>query len=209
MTMRRSWRRIACPVPIIVLLYHLPLSAQQERHDPDLRSDCLRAAQILETSPPSSGFRRATEDIARCAETGPEVLATLWARPPVDSASLERLFIASYTLRDARITAAAIAAVSNHGSPQLVRLNALRVLVGHADPRLMVFLKDLPPELPAGGYRWLGGVSHVNVREGMWPVGRETIDAIMNVVARLGRDPDARVAAAAAYIEEQLSSRLK
>jgi hypothetical protein len=205
MTMKVSCRRIAVVGLAVGLMYQLPLSGQPESQDPHLRNDCRFAGQILQTGQPSPHYDWALGAIRLCSETGGEVLASLWSRPPTDSATLNKLFLASYTVRDARITNAAITAVLNESLPQLVRLNAMRVLVGHAVPRFRVSLADLSPDTPAHVTRMLPGVSHVVVKDGASPVGPEEIDSILEVLSRLRTDPDARLAAAAVYVHRQLS----
>lgn len=204
-----SRRRTTVVGLTVALLHTLPLSGQRESHDRHLRNDCRLAGQILQTGRPAPHYQWAMETIHRCPETGGEALASVWARPPADSAALNSLFLASYTLRDARITEAAIAAAANGGLSQLVRLSAIRVLVGHAVPRFLVSLEDLPPETPPGVTQLLPSVSHVVVSEGARPIGAETISGILDALSRLRSDPDPRIAAAASYVYRQLSFRLR
>lgn len=203
-----SFERIAVIALAVGLLHGMPLSGQRESQDPHLRNDCRLAGQILQTGQPAPHYQWAMETMRRCPETGGEVLPSVWAHPPTDSAALNTLFLASYTVRDARITDAAIAAASNGSLPQLVRLNAMRVLVGHAVPSFLLSLADLPPDTPPGVIKILGGKSHVSVDEGDRPIGPETLDSILNALARLRSDPDPRIAGAASYVFRQVSPRL-
>jgi hypothetical protein len=191
-----------------------PLLAQEpgggdQSQDRHLRNECCRAGQILQTAQPAPHYEWAIGTISRCIETGGEVLASVWVRPPTDSSSLNSLFRASYRLRDARVTEAAITTASNGSLPQLVRLNAIRVLVGHAVPRFLMSLTELPPDLRPGVYETIGSVSHVVAYEGARPIDSETLDNILDTLSRLRSDPDPRIASAAAYVFPEVSYRLR
>jgi hypothetical protein len=207
--MMASRKRIAVFGLTVGLLHSLPASGQGESQDPHLRNECRLAGQTLQTGQPAPHYEWAIGTIFRCVETGGEVLASVWARPPTDSSSLNSLFFASFTLRDARVTDAAIAAASNGSLPQLVRLNAIRVLVGHAVPRFLMSLTQLPPETRPGVYETIASVSHVLVYEGARPIGPETMDDILDTLSRLRSDPDPRIAGAASYVFPQVSRRLR
>jgi hypothetical protein len=195
-----------CAAPTLLAQEPGGADQSQDRH---LRNECRRAGQILQTGQPAPHYEWAIGTIRRCVETGGEVLASVWTRPPTDSSSLNSLFFASYTLRDGLVTEAAIAAASNGGLPQLVRLNAIRVLVGHAVPRFRMSLTQLPPDLAPGVYETIGSVSHVVVYEGARPIDSETLDNILDTLSRLRSDPDPRIASAAAYVFPEVSYRLR
>ena len=184
-------------------------AAQNENEDVHLHNDCRLAAQILETGHPAPHYAWAAETIPKCSEAGADVLARVWSRPPVDSVALEHLFYASYTLRDRRITNAVAAVATTGSSPPLVRLNAIRVLTGHAVPSLMVTVADLTPVENDSVRRFFGGVSHVTVRQGASPIEPSTVELILDTLDRLRNDSDARVARAASYIHGQLCGRLR
>jgi hypothetical protein len=207
MMISRKW--IAVFGLTVGLLHSVPASGQGESQDRHLRNDCRQAGQILQTGQPAPHHEWAIGTIFRCVETGGEVLASVWARPPTDSSSLNGLFFASYTLRDRRVTEAAITAASNGSLPQLVRLNAIRVLVGHAVPSFRMSLTQLPPDLRPGVFETIGSVSHVAVYEGARPIDPETIDDILDTLSRLRSDPDPRIAAAASYVFPQVSNWLQ
>jgi hypothetical protein len=204
-----SRKRIAVFGLTVGLLHSLPASGQRESQDPHLRNDCRLAGQTLQTGQPAPHYEWAIGTISRCVETGGEVLASVWSRPPTDSSSLNSLFLASHRLRDARVTDAAIVAASNGSLPQLVRLNAIRVLVGHAVPSFLMSLTQLPPEARPGGYETIASVSHVAAYEGARPIGPETMDNILETLSRLRSDPDTRIAGAATYVFRQVFSWLE
>jgi hypothetical protein len=190
--------------------FHAGAAAAQtaEGRDVHLRNDCRLASQILETGHPAPHYAWAAETIPKCNETGPEVLARVWARPPVDSTALEYLFYASYTLRDRRVSSA-VAAATSAGMPQIVRLTAIRVLTGHAVPSFMLSVADLSRIENTSARVYLGGMSHVSVREGTQPVGRETVEGILRTLDRLRDDGDPYVARVAGYAYDQLCGRLQ
>lgn len=172
------------------------------QHD---RNDCRRAAQVLETGHPAPHYAWATEAISRCGDEGGVALAAVWARPPADSIALERVYFASYRLRDARITDAVISAAQDRGSSRLVRLNAIRVLTSHAEPGYLLYsLALLTPEENDSVRTILPTVSHVNVVEGAHPIGPATRERIIDTLAALRSDVDSQVARAASYVLRNL-----
>lgn len=185
------------------------LGAQTERQDPHLRNDCRLAAQVLDTGHPDPHYEWALEFIAKCEETGGPVLAGLWRRPSADSADLNRLFLSSYRLRDSRITAAVIDAVSDPALPQLMRLNAIRVMAGHAAPEFLLSIADLLRQ-ESDSVRYLfPSVDHITVRNGGSPVGTSTIRTIVAALEVLKQDTDGQVAHAASRTHRQLCLRLR
>lgn len=189
--------------------YRDSLGAQTERQDPHLRNDCRLAAQVLGTGHPDPHYEWALDFIARCEETGGPVLAGVWRRPSTDSADLNRLFLSSYRLRDSRITAAVIEAASDPALPQLMRLNAIRVMAGHAFPDFLLAISDLL-RLESDSVRYLfPRVDHVTVRNGGNPVGTSTVGTIVAALDVLKNDPDGQIAHAASRTHRQLCLRLK
>jgi len=182
------------------------LGGQEEGRDPHLRNDCRFATQALETGHPAPHVQWAFEFISRCDNSGPATLAALWNRPT--GAADERLFYASYRLRDSRLTAGVIGAAENRSHPQAVRLNALRVLVGHAVPDYLISTSDLLRSDTETRRYFFPSVSHVSVREGTSPIGQETIRRILDSLRGLTIDPDRQVAAAAVRAHRQLCLRL-
>ena len=184
------------------------LRAQSEGQDQHVQNDCRLAAQVLETGHPAPHYEWALEFIARCEETGAPVLAALWLRA-ADTEQLNSLFLSSYLLRDARITDAVIEAAQNRALPRLVRLNAIRVLAGHAVPEFLLSIPDLL-RLENDSVRSLfPSVDHVRVRNGDRPVDQATIRGIVEALGRIRNDADADVAAAAARTRRQLCTRLR
>lgn len=183
------------------------LGAQSEGQDRHVRNGCRLAAQVLETGHPAPHYDWALEFIAKCEETGAPVLAALWRRA-ADTEHLNRLFLSSYLLRDARITGAVIEAAQNRALPRLVRLNAIRVLAGHAVPEFLLSIPDLL-RLENDSIRSLfPSVDHVRVRNGDRPVDQATIRGIVEALGQIRNDADADVAAAASRTRRQLCSRL-
>lgn len=169
------------------------------------RNNCRLAAQVLVTGHPAPHYAWATEAISRCREEGGPALAAVWARPPGDSAALELVYFASYRLRDARITEAAISVAKDRGSPQLVRLNAIRVLTSHAEPGFLLYsLGMLTPEENDSVRVALGAVSHVSVVDGAHRIAATTQERIVTTLAELRSDADPRIARAASYVLRQL-----
>jgi hypothetical protein len=203
--MRQQWKVF---VAVVSLVGVGPgrLGAQEESRDPHLRNDCRFAAQALETGHPAPHVQWAFESIPRCDYSGPATLAALWNRPT--GAADERLFHASYRLRDSRLTAAVIGAAENRSHSPAVRLNALRVLVGHAVPDYLLSTSDLLRSDTETRRYFFPSVSHVSVREGTSPVGQETIRRILHSLHGLSSDPDTQVAAAAMRAHRQLCLRL-
>lgn len=196
------WITLSIGVPAA----HLGAQSNQDAH---LRNDCRLAAQVLRTGNPAPHRVWAMETIARCGDLGgPAVVATVWTEPPNDTGLLERLYSASYMLRDRRITEAAAGAARNGALPQIVRLNAIRVLAAHAEPRYMLSVADLTPVESETVRVTPPTVSHPVVREGEQPIGRETMDLIVATLTRLRDDPDARVARAATYIRKHVCHRV-
>lgn len=186
------------------------VAAQTEDQDVHLRNDCRLAAQILETGHPAPHYAWATGIIPKCAETGGAVLAQVWSNPPSDSMTLDRLFHASYTLRDRRVTIAVAAAAANQTLPQLVRLNAIRVLTGHAVPEFMVTVEQMTPVENAAVRVHLGGMSHVSVRQGAHPIRPEDVEVtILPTLTELRNDRDERIVRAATYVLDQVCGWLK
>lgn len=184
------------------------LEAQTERQDPHVRNDCRLAAQVLETGHPAPHYEWALEFIAKCEETGAPVLAALW-RSAADTEHLNRLYVSSYLLRDARITDAVTKVAQNRALPRLVRLNAIRVLAGHAVPEFLVTVPDL--------LRWenefstilFPSVDHITVRNGERRVEEATIRGIVEALGHLRSDSDADVAMAAVRTRRQICLRLR
>ena len=185
------------------------LSAQTEREDAHLRNDCRLAAQILGSGHPDPHYDWAVDFIARCEETGGPVLAGLWRRPSADTADLNRLFLSSYRLRDSRITAAVIEVAGDPEVPQLMRLNAIRVMAGHAFPDFLLAISDLLRLESVSVIYPFPSVDHVTVRNGGNPVGTSTIQTIVAALEVLENDPDAQVAHAASRTHRQLCLRLR
>lgn len=184
------------------------LDAQSEQQDPHIRNDCRLAAQVLETGHPAPHHVWALDFITRCEQSGAPALAALWQRPPADSGRLEQLFFASYRLRDSRLTRAVVDAAANRTLPQLVRLNALRVLAGHAAPEFLLSLSDLLRQDSEIVRYQFPSVDHVNVRNGQAPVGGATIQEILVALDRMDDDPDPVVARAALRTRRQVCLRL-
>lgn len=183
--------------------------AQSEREDAHHRNECRLAAQVLSTGHPAPHYQWALETIWRCEETGAGVLADIWRRPPADSMALERLVFASYALRDARVTSAAAEAAAAPARPQLVRLNAMRVLVGHVEPSFMIGLRDLT-QIDSDSVRSVyPSVDHVVGRSGPVPVDAGTVAEVLRALGRLRADSDVTVAAAAARAHQQLCARIR
>jgi hypothetical protein len=189
---------VACPA----------LYSQSERQEPHLRNHCRLAAQVLETGHPAPRYDWALESIARCDETGPPVVAALWRRPPSDVHAQERLFYPSYTLRDSRLTAAVIEAAENRSLPQLVRLNAVRVLAGHAAPEFLLSISDLLRVDSDIARYYFPSVDHVSVRNGQSPVEEGTIRDILAALQGMRNDPDPQIAQVASRTRRQLCLRL-
>jgi hypothetical protein len=183
------------------------LGAQSEGQDRHVRNDCRLAAQALETGHPAPHYEWALEFIAKCEETGAPVLAALW-RSAADTEHLNRLFVSSYLLRDARVTDAVTQAAQNRALPRLVRLNAIRVLAGHAVPEFMVSVPDLLREENEFSVIPFRSVHPVRVRNGERPVEEATIRGIVDALAGIRNDPDVDVAAAAARTRRQICLRL-
>lgn len=186
-----------------------PLSAQTDQNDPHLRNDCRLAAQVLTTGHPAPHYDWALEFIPRCGEDGATALTHLWRNPPADEGRLNSLFVASYTLRDSRVTAAAVEAAANRTLPQPARLAALRVLAGHAVPQFLISTADLLRQESDTTRYSFPRVDHVNVQEGANPVGPSTIRTILATLESVGRDPDASVAYAASRTRRQVCMRLR
>lgn len=183
------------------------LGAQSERQDPHVRNDCRLAAQALETGHPEPHYEWALEFIVRCEETGAAVLSALWRRP-ADTEHLDRLFLSSYTLRDARVTGAVIDVAQDRTLPRLVRLNAIRVLAGHAVPEFLLSVPDLLRQESDSVRYMFPSLDHVTVRSGDHPVDEATVRGIIAALVRIGEDPDEDVAHAARRTSRQLCLRL-
>lgn len=184
------------------------LHAQGERKDVHIRNDCRRAAQVLRTGNPAPHWDWALEYIARCEETGPTTLATLWRQPMSEVTTGEGLFIASYRLRDARLTETLLDVAADRSVPQPVRLNAIRVIAGHAVPEFLLSISDL--SRPDSETRRVSfpSVDHVSVRDGDVRVGSGTIRSIIIALARLSQDADPQVALAASRTHREICGRL-
>jgi hypothetical protein len=183
------------------------LEAQTERQDPHVRNDCRLAAQVLETDHPAPHYEWALEFIAKCEETGAPVLAALWRRA-VDTERLDRLSMSSYLLRDARITDAVTEVAQNRALPRLVRLNAIRVLAGHAVPEYNLSIRDLLRRENEFSTYLFPVVDHIRVRNGERPVDHATIRGIVEALGPIRNDPDADVAVAAARTRRHICWRL-
>jgi hypothetical protein len=184
------------------------LEAQTERQDPHVRNDCRLAAQVLETGHPAPHYEWALEFIAKCEETGAPVLAALW-RSAADTEHLNRLYVSSYLLRDARITDAVTKVAQNRALPRLVRLNAIRVLAGHAVPEFLVTVPDLLRRENEFSIIPFPSVDPVTVRHGERPVEEATIRGIVEALGHLRSDSDADVATAAVRTRRQICLRLR
>lgn len=182
-------------------------SLAQEGQDRHVRNDCRLARQVLETGHPAPHYEWAWEFIAKCEETGPPVLAALWRSSAADTEHLNRLYLSSYLLRDARITDAVIEAAQNRALPRLGRLNAIRVLAGHAVPEFLVSVPDLLREENEFSVLSFPSVDPVPVRNGERPVEQATIRGIVDALEGIRDDPDADVAAAAARTRRQICLR--
>jgi hypothetical protein len=207
--MLRLTNLAALALALATVTHDQSLGGQTERQDPHVRNDCRLATQVLAARHPHPHYDWALEFIAKCEETGGPVLAGLWRRPSADSAHLDRLFLSSYTLRDSRITAAVIDAASDRSLPQLVRLNAIRVLAGHAVPEFLLSIPDLLRQESDSVRSLFPSVDHVNVRNGDSPVGTSTVRTIVETLEVLKDDPDGRIALAASRTHRQLCSRLQ
>lgn len=186
-----------------------PLAAQTEGQDVHVRNQCRLAAQVLETGHPAPHYGWALEAIDKCEQTGGPALAALWRGAPLEGERLNQLFLASYSLRDSRVTAAAIEAATNGSLPQLVRLNAIRVLAGHAFPEYLLTISDLLRVDPEYTTSRFPRVSHVVVRNGASPVGEGTIRAIITALSGMQSDSDAKVAYAATRTREHLCRQIR
>lgn len=184
------------------------LEAQTERQDPHVRNDCRLAAQVLETGHPAPHYEWALEFIAKCEETGAPVLAALW-RSAANTEHLNRLYVSSYLLRDARVTDAVTEVAQNRALPRLVRLNAIRVLAGHAVPEFLVTVPDLLRRENEFSIIPFPSVDHVMVRNGERPVDQAAIRGIVEALGHLRSDSDADVATAAVRTRRQICLRLR
>ncbi len=126
-----------------------------------LRNDCRLAAQVLQSGQPANKTTWAAGMIGACPREGPAVLAQLWARPAVDSATADQLLNASVRIRDQRLASAALAVARNTSNDETVRVIAIGLLYLYADPFGSLSIPDLVP--PSG---WVPG-QHVR----MFPVG--------------------------------------
>jgi hypothetical protein len=183
-----------------------PLAAQSEGQDRHVRNDCRLAAQVLETGHPAPHYEWALEFIAKCEETGAPVLAALW-RSAVNTEHLNRLYVSSYLLRDARITDAVTEVAQNRALPRLVRLNAIRVLAGHAVPAFLLSVPDLLRPENDSTISMFPRVSHITVRNGERRVEEATIRGIVEALGHLRSDADADVATAAVRTRRQICLR--
>ena len=186
-----------------------PVAAQSEQEDAHHRNDCRFASQILLTGNPAPHYAWALDVIRRCDKTGPSALAAVWRDPPADSVMQEQLVFASYMLRDARITDAAVGTLENAAAPRLLRLNALRVLAGHLEPAFLIGIRDLT-RVDSDTVRSLfPTVDHITVRTGAVPVDAGTITDVMRVLAETRNVPDRILAGAAARTYQQLCERIR
>jgi hypothetical protein len=121
------------------------------------RNDCRLAAQVLQSGQPANKFAWAADMIGACPQEGPAVLAQLWGRPSVDSATADRLLNASVRIRDQRIASAALEIARNPSREETVRIIAIGLLFLYADPSSSISFGDMVP--PPG---WVPG-QHVRM----------------------------------------------
>jgi hypothetical protein len=115
--------------------------------------------------------------------------------------------MSSYLLRDARITDAVTEVAENRALPRLVRLNAIRVLAGHAVPAFLLSVPDLLRPENESTISMFPRVSHITVRNGERRVEEATIRGIVEALGHLRSDADADVATAAVRTRRQICLR--
>jgi len=102
--------------------------------DVQFRNDCRLAAQVLQSGQPANKTAWASDMIGACPQEGAAVLAQLWVRPALDSATVNQLLNASVRIRDQRLASAALAAARNTSNQETVRIIAIGLLFLYADP---------------------------------------------------------------------------
>ena len=156
-----------------------------------LQRDCPIAAQALAST---SGLSSDAmfETISECDDTGPAILATLWAAPPSDAHQLDRLVRSSAILLDQRLFDAIIARARNTGSPRAPRVAALRVLATYLDKYVVISQRALETPTPDTTVTSLFGTSSgaVGQRVGTHPLSGTYASEIRALLQSLVNDPD-------------------
>lgn len=198
-----------------------PAVAQvDERTSPHVRNDCRLAAQIITLGQPDPHRKWALETINRCGESGGGVIASLWADPPADPTSLDRLYWITAGFLDARVLGAVRSTVANTAGGTLVRLTALRVLGAYVNPHVDASITSLtpPPENPACAslvtardcvyprMEMVGSVDHRPQTAGAEPLPSDYRESILRVLQELATaDPDRTVRYAAGRLRQRLN----
>jgi hypothetical protein len=141
-------------VAAATVLVAVPVIGQNSERPSEVhfRNQCRLAAQVIETGHPAGRKAWALDWIGNCDQDGPPVLATLWSRPALDSADVERVLDASGRIRDQRLADAASSIAGDENAPDHIRVAALILLVRYADTYTGLSPADL--RVPAG---WVPG----------------------------------------------------
>lgn len=112
---------------------HLARISTTERWSAEVRESCRRyrraRAVALQTFPRGLAVHGPeTAVLARCTETGPEILAELWRMVPDDTTSLRALVTTTVGIRDRRSYDALLSTAADGNRPAAVRTAAMRAL---------------------------------------------------------------------------------
>jgi hypothetical protein len=168
-----------------------PVSAQStpERRNARLTRDCAVASKALGADA-APNVDWAFETIRWCDETGPAVLAKLWATPPSDAVQLDHLVQASASLLDQRLFDAVMAR-AKVGSPLAARVAAFRVLAMYLDEFVWIRQRDLETARDTSAVRLFGvNTGGAGQSIGSQPPSRTYAAEIRTLLRSLVSDPD-------------------
>lgn len=138
-----------------------------------------------------------------CDESGPPALAAAWRAAAPDTVLLGMVVYTSQRLRDQRIATAVLEALHDPTRPQIVRLSAIRVLIGYAAPGRSASLGNLlnpgdPPIL-------LPFVTEFNPMDGTEPLAADTPEVVATALGAVAdNDADPVMRRAAAWVQSRL-----
>jgi hypothetical protein len=186
-------------------LLHAQLLTDLSRRQ--LRWDCEDAVNTLKQGWMTSSYDWAVSTVPGCGDDGIAAIAKVWRHPPRDTARLERLVVTSTQLSDQRILESVTATATDPRQPNVVRLEALRVLAFYANPALYISLGQLDPKwiMDAPGFLQRGdGFTGFEGSHPLDPEARERALETIRLIAE--NDKDDRVGLAAAYLATGLQS---